>query len=143
MAYTGRGTPAEFFRTVLKRGGANHFDILDIHYADRAALDSFRKDLKRHGGSDKPVWITEQSGHQVENRSLAGWAKQAADRTQGLVSALAGNPEKVFLWGGHRSAPGFVPVGKHHERDANAPAGLFCLCQSDPSAFGCSMRRGV
>jgi len=99
FAYTGPGTGGDFGRRVFELGGAKYFDIFDVHYVNRTKVDSFKKDLKATTEAEKPVWVTEQSGHRIADRTLTAAAQQAIGRTTGLIEALAANPEKVFLWG--------------------------------------------
>lgn len=111
MSASGRSTAADLLRTVLKLGGKDYFDIFDCHYASRDTLALYNKDLKPYGAEQKPVWITEQSANQIPDRSLAGASQTAADKVKGMIQALAGNPEKVFLWGEIDQHPNINPWG--------------------------------
>ncbi len=99
FAYTGKGTGADFFRGVLAAGGANYFDVLDIHYSGTDKVATFRADMKKMTGKTMPLWITEHAGNTVPNRSMLGATVQAEGRFKALISALAANPRKLLAWG--------------------------------------------
>ncbi len=129
ISATGESTAGEFFRDVLKMGGAKYFEILDTHYDSRESLEAKKKDLEKYGGptSPKPIWVTEQSGHQVADRSLQAAARQAAERVKGLVMALAGNPEKVFLWGDIDQHPHLLFWGNLKAEDRTVRSAFFAF----------------
>ena len=69
VLFTGTaGVPFDYIETVLKVGGAKHFDIMNIHpyqwslYPELGLLKQITKLkalLKKYGAENKPIWITE------------------------------------------------------------------------------------
>jgi hypothetical protein len=129
ISATGESTAGKFFQDVLKLGGAKYFDILDTHYDSRESLMSKKRDLEKYGGSTspKPIWVTEQASNQVTDRSLKAAAQQAAGRIASLVTALAGNPEKIFLWGDIDQHPNMLFWGNRKAEDRTARPAFFAF----------------
>jgi hypothetical protein len=93
-----------FLSTILKHGGGDYFDILDIHaYREvsriEKATQKARKILAKYGFSGtklKPIWITE-TGTSVREGATSE-EEQAADVIRRYVIAFANGVEKVFWW---------------------------------------------
>jgi len=88
-----------FWQAVFDLGGADYFDITNMHsigHGEHLNIPSFKKFLAESEIQDKPIWITEvqyQQAHQTQNYSAADFAKILA---RSYIFALANGVEKLF-----------------------------------------------
>ncbi len=87
----------EFYSRVFELGGAEYFDIANIHWLYN--LEEFREFLSLHG-VDKPIWITET---EFMLETLGTHYMDAESAVWGIVEAFGSSVEKIILCPGREA----------------------------------------
>ena len=78
----------DFYSEVFELGGADYFDIANIHWIYN--LDAFKEFLQYHG-IEKPIWITEaEFAHE-------GMGKDVEESVKDIVESFAKGMEKIII----------------------------------------------
>lgn len=88
-----------FWQTVFDLGGANYFDIANMHcigQGEHLNIPAFKEFLAQNGLGDKPFWVTEvqyQQSQQTQNYTNEDFAKILA---RSYIFALANGVDKLL-----------------------------------------------
>ncbi len=90
----------EFYSKVFELGGAEYFDIANIHWLYN--LEEFKRFLSSHG-VEKPIWITET---EFMLETLGTHYVEAESAVWGIVEALGSGVERIILCPGEAAMEG-------------------------------------